>query len=392
MAKKLKETTRLNITHWTGLTGLDLDNIIRYMDEQGIDAEQGFDWKTLGEDAPSRDYKGIMKQLRNMYAYVKPLSQEEISISIDKADKEEAESMMNTKEGVKELLRRIYIDPLVSKKKKDYYKNILLETNPAGLATAIALYNGEAKDWAKRFLGEEIVPVATHEVKKIMEQKKYVRLLTSEGMVKSIDGRYLKEPVKATEFVAQTGECEPVPGSGERVAVGKNKDGTIKWGYFQIYSCKREPPVTLKPIDPNLKVDPNELYKGIEIEKEHTEDWETARKIAMHHLAENKFYYTYLEKMEKEMAEAKKEVEPTMIPILKYIHEIPITEVKMRAPQKIVSVEEPQLYVGIPTAKLTELDQKYSSQDIMQLARVHRIKIGKKTDMITALVQKGVAI
>jgi rubrerythrin len=47
------------------------------------------------------------------------------------------------------------------------------------------------------------------------------------------------------------------------------------------------------------KVDPKELDMGIEIELEHTEDEETAERIALDHLAEIPDYYTRLKKMEE---------------------------------------------------------------------------------------------
>lgn len=47
-------------------------------------------------------------------------------------------------------------------------------------------------------------------------------------------------------------------------------------------------------------VDPKELARGIEVEMEHTTDKETAKRIALDHLAEIKTYYTRLKKMEEE--------------------------------------------------------------------------------------------
>lgn len=47
-------------------------------------------------------------------------------------------------------------------------------------------------------------------------------------------------------------------------------------------------------------VDPKELEMGIEIELEHTSDRETAKRIALDHLAEIEDYYTRLKKMEAE--------------------------------------------------------------------------------------------
>ncbi len=44
-----------------------------------------------------------------------------------------------------------------------------------------------------------------------------------------------------------------------------------------------------------------QLIKGIRVEKEHTDNPEVARKIALDHLDENPFYYEYLDKMEEEL-------------------------------------------------------------------------------------------
>lgn len=43
-------------------------------------------------------------------------------------------------------------------------------------------------------------------------------------------------------------------------------------------------------------IDPKELEMGIEVEKEHTDDEELAKKIALDHLAEDPHYYTKLKK------------------------------------------------------------------------------------------------
>jgi len=49
-----------------------------------------------------------------------------------------------------------------------------------------------------------------------------------------------------------------------------------------------------------------QLEMGREVEKEHTDNPEIAEKIALDHLSESPEYYTYLEKMEKEMPKYKK--------------------------------------------------------------------------------------
>jgi hypothetical protein len=47
--------------------------------------------------------------------------------------------------------------------------------------------------------------------------------------------------------------------------------------------------------------DPEQLVKGMKVEREHTANQKLALEIAMDHLTENPKYYDYLEKMEKEM-------------------------------------------------------------------------------------------
>jgi len=44
--------------------------------------------------------------------------------------------------------------------------------------------------------------------------------------------------------------------------------------------------------------DPKQLAKGIEVEKEHTDDEAEAKRIALDHLAEIPDYYTRLKRME----------------------------------------------------------------------------------------------
>lgn len=51
---------------------------------------------------------------------------------------------------------------------------------------------------------------------------------------------------------------------------------------------------------PDDQFDPEQLQKGIEIEKEHTDSDEVAKAIAKDHLSEMPDYYTKLEQIEKE--------------------------------------------------------------------------------------------
>jgi hypothetical protein len=48
---------------------------------------------------------------------------------------------------------------------------------------------------------------------------------------------------------------------------------------------------------PNITPDPKELAAGIKVEMEHTNNKETAKTIAIQHLAENPKYYSNLKKI-----------------------------------------------------------------------------------------------
>jgi len=50
-----------------------------------------------------------------------------------------------------------------------------------------------------------------------------------------------------------------------------------------------------------LNIDPKELEMGIIIEKEHTNDPDLAKKIAIDHLKESPKYYTFLKEIEDKM-------------------------------------------------------------------------------------------
>jgi len=56
---------------------------------------------------------------------------------------------------------------------------------------------------------------------------------------------------------------------------------------------------------PDSEFDSKQLSMGVEVETEHTDNKALAKQIAKAHLVENTNYYTYLDKMEKEMDEDK---------------------------------------------------------------------------------------
>jgi len=178
-------TARWNIENWTGLSGVELNHIISMLEKKGIDWQQVPDWKTIGEDIGDRSnpYIQVWLKLAEMYGIEKPETSQELKIVEQRWDDEEAEELMRTKEGVRELLRRIYKDPFVPKTKKEHYKDLLLEEHPAGLAVALALYDGAEKEYARRFIGEEVLPMTSKELREIMSGKRYARILTSEGKI-----------------------------------------------------------------------------------------------------------------------------------------------------------------------------------------------------------------
>lgn len=61
-----------------------------------------------------------------------------------------------------------------------------------------------------------------------------------------------------------------------------------------------------KSINFKGEYDSDQLRMGIKVEMEHTNDPEIAKKIAMDHLAEFKYYYTHLAEMEKKLKEKNK--------------------------------------------------------------------------------------
>jgi len=72
----------------------------------------------------------------------------------------------------------------------------------------------------------------------------------------------------------------------------------------KIYSYDRRSkdklPGGLADKGPPKNVDPKQVAKGLEVEKEHTNDPEIAREIVYDHLTEDPKYYDKLEKMEAE--------------------------------------------------------------------------------------------
>jgi hypothetical protein len=69
----------------------------------------------------------------------------------------------------------------------------------------------------------------------------------------------------------------------------------IEGGLADQYTCEQIANKHNVPLEDIM----NQLYKGIEVEMEHTDDKELAKEIAKDHLTEYPYYYDELEKMEK---------------------------------------------------------------------------------------------
>ena len=160
----------------------------------------------------------------------------------------------------------IYTNP---KKKKSDDK---IETNEATTAAEVGRYGGPA------FLAKN---------------KKNWR-----GRAKTSypDGKFVqvKEECKTFPYCVEGG-LEHINMTESKKLIEEKKGGLSKGMTLKDIAKKHNPKYNQKYYQELQQ----ELKKGISVEKEHTEDAEGAKKIAMDHLVENPKYYTELKKIEK---------------------------------------------------------------------------------------------
>lgn len=214
---------RADICRWVGLSGVELEHIIDALEKQDVDWEQVIDWEQ--EIAEARDFgkrtETVWKKLQR-YGISKPMLVSEVGREIKKAEMEEVESLIGSKEGVKTLLRRIYKDPSLSRKQREYLKNQLVGAAPE-YATLVALYNGEEMDYAKRFL-KEMVLGPTSEIRDLLKGDT-LKIRSERGWIKEINDIPLKKAVRSIDFVEHLKDFEVMasqPGDGT-IAVYKRK-------------------------------------------------------------------------------------------------------------------------------------------------------------------------
>jgi len=145
-----------------------------------FDWQEDVDWYTHCSEI--RDYGDREKELRRRLKL--PLETEkEMGIGLEQKREEEIAWLLGTKEGVKELLRRIYKNELTKKQKEELKEKIL---NRPDLATLIALYDGKEQDYAKRFLAEMVVAPTRKDVKELLKADT-LKIKSSRGWIKSIN-------------------------------------------------------------------------------------------------------------------------------------------------------------------------------------------------------------
>lgn len=145
-----------DIRRWTGLHHKTIDKMISLLEKKGIDWEEVIDWYTVGQEA--REFgdieKEVWRKLAAEYGISKPIIEKGLGRELEEMEEKEIEYLLSSKEGVKQLLTRIYKNGLKPKEREILKEKIL---NRPDLATLIALYNGEAQEYAKRYLTEMVI-------------------------------------------------------------------------------------------------------------------------------------------------------------------------------------------------------------------------------------------
>jgi len=174
------EELRRRIANLTGLTGIEVDHILRALEKAGVDPE-AIDWETLGHEIADKSnrYEAAWDWLAAHYGISKPV---EIGLerTIEKyremqeeyeREYEEMEKYL-TEEGIREALRKLYSPETPEEEKEEIREAILYRSKdyewiPLGLVSKIAIRDGEEQEYAKRFLSEYVKPP---EEKKITEE------------------------------------------------------------------------------------------------------------------------------------------------------------------------------------------------------------------------------
>lgn len=213
---------RMQVCKWTGLSGIEVDHILHALEKQDIDP-YSVDWETCGGDIAdfSNKYQAAWDWMGRQYGYAKPVPETQIRQEEKKAKEKELDYLLSSKEGVKILLKRMYTDPTLSEKQKANLKELVLRAAPE-YTTLIALYDGEEKNYAKRFLKEMVL--LPKELGDLLKED-VLRIETSRGWVKSINDVPFK--MRSIDLMEKITDYEPVASetvAGGTIAIYKRKE------------------------------------------------------------------------------------------------------------------------------------------------------------------------
>ena len=178
----------------TGLRGVEVNHLLEQLERRGVDWAEVVDWKTLGEEIKDRGnkYEAAWEWLYTHYGFTPPHDVlTRIREKEERFKEAEEEWLLSSKEGVKEALRRIYEGKLSPPEERELREK-LREIAPSWIAT-IAVWDGVEREYAKKFLAEEIISATEKEAAEIIKGKNRFTVVTSRGKVVSIDGIPVKE-------------------------------------------------------------------------------------------------------------------------------------------------------------------------------------------------------
>lgn len=138
----------------------------------------------------------------------------------------------------------------------------------------------------------------------IAEIKVHVRASSNRTIKKSEDGQSQTMPLDGVQRSPAANVEFEKKDTANKVETQSNESMVEIYKKFRDNGRANDKGVTEKDVDPE------QLKIGIEVEMEHTTDKETAKRIALDHLAETNNikskYYTYLKEMEKKIEEEDK--------------------------------------------------------------------------------------
>lgn len=370
------------------------------------DWQQEFDWQTHCSEI--RDYGDREGELKRRLKI--PLETEkERGIELEKEMGEEIEWLLSSKEGVKQLLTRIYKNGLTAKQKTELKEALL---NRPELATLIALYDGEEQDYARRYLAEMVVAPTRKDVKELLKSDT-LKIHSSRGWIKSINGIPVKG-LRSIDLIKEIDDFDLI--ASEKADVGSI--GVYARKGITVETAPYEPPKFLPPkpkekpaegvsMPPEGTVDDYVIPSsriaigGKPIENEYC--FTCGRLVASDEFTDmvnsTKVYFCsencydvrlYPPRVMPKTGigqtvgyEAEGEIRRKMTP----------RRWASAKPEKVAPkpVEKPVEAVSVPSvAKIDEIALKYSYGEILAMAKQHNIQSGPKFKMISKLIETGV--